>query len=149
MEFLSILGLLFIAALFGGAGYFSYEKDWRFGFYVSLIVCASFICLALPATRSFLRTTAWVAFVTGLEATGQGLVRLNSTIDNIRAGMKRDQSELDKVQQDTRQMQVSLHDAQQALEKQQQKTADLDQLLNSIYEARNTELSKRKLIPLA
>src|SRR5438046_7477659 len=125
MEFLSIIGLIFIAGLFGLATYLSYGKDWRFGFYFSLVTCAAFICLALPTTRAFMRTTAWAAFVTALESTGQGLNRLSRTIDDIRIRMTQEQGDLDNVQKDTQKMQVSLHDAQQALQKQQEKLSDL------------------------
>lgn len=124
---------------FGLAAYLSYGKNWRFGFYFSLVIGAAFICVALPTTRAFMRTTAWAAFVTGLESTGQGLNRLSRTIDDIRIRMTQEQADLDNVQKDTQKMQGSLHDAQQALQKQQEKLSDLDQLLKSFYEARKTE----------
>ena len=143
-EFLSIAGLILIAGLFAAAAYFSYAKDWRFGFYFSLIICAGFLCVALPTTRAFMRTTAWAAFVTALESTGQGLVRLGRTIDDIRTRMTQEQSDLDKVQKDTQKMQGSLHTAQEALQKQQEKLSDLDQLMKSFYEARKTEIFDTK-----
>jgi hypothetical protein len=139
MEILSIVGLIALGALFLGAAYLCYGKDWRFGSYFSLVVSAGFLLTALPATRAFLRTTAWAAFVTALESTGQGLVRLNKTIDDVRTGMQHDRDELAKVQKDTGRMQGSLRDAQQRLENQQAKLADIDQLLKSFYEARKTE----------
>jgi hypothetical protein len=144
VEIFSIIGLIALGAVFLGAAYLSYGKDWRFGFYFSLVIAAGILLTALPATRAFLRTTAWAAFVTALESTGQGLVRLNKTIDDVRTGMQHDRDELAKVQTDTGQMQGSLRDAQQGLEKQQVKLADMDQLLKSFYEARKTEVFNTK-----
>jgi hypothetical protein len=144
IEALSILGLMLIGAVFLGAAYLSYQKEWRAGAYICVVVAAVFLLVAVPATRGFLRTTAWAAFVTALESTGQGLTRLSRTIDDIRDRMKHDQQELDQVQKETRTMQNSLRTAQTTLQKQQAKIGDLDQLLKAFYEARKTQVFDTK-----
>lgn len=154
MDALSTISLILVAAGFGAAAYFSYRREWKFGFSFSLVVFALAVGVALPNTRAFMRTTAWAAFVTALESTGQGLIRLTKAVDDIRTGVKNDQGELDKVQKQTQEMQASLGVAQgliqkqqkelgsqqEALQKQQEKLADLDQLITSIYEARRSEI---------
>jgi hypothetical protein len=114
----------------------------RLALWLLLLTCylrSIYLLSVTDDTRAFMRTTAWAAFVTALESTGQGLNRLSGTIDDIRIRMTQEQADLDNVQKDTHKMQDSLHDAQQALQKQQEKLSDLDQLLKSFYEARKTE----------
>lgn len=137
-----ILGGVFLYAV-----YLFYRKDWQWLVMTALMASVIFFVSALPATREFMRTTAWAAFVTSLEATGQGLLRLGNTIDDIRAGMeaeqnkrKEQQAELDRIQGDTRNMQTSLQTTQQKLNEQQQKLADINQLLKAFYEASTTKL---------
>lgn len=145
-EIFTVLLLIVLGGVFLLATYLSYKKEWKAGAYISLVVAAFFFVMALPATRDFMRSTAWVAFVTSLEATGQGLIRLNNTINDIRAGMEAEQkkreaqqAELDHVQQETRQMQDSVRIAQETLQKQQEKIADINQLLKAFYEAGTTK----------
>ena len=131
-----------LGAVFLCAAYLAYRKEWRWHTLVALVVSAVFFIIALPVTREFMRTTAWAAFVTSLEATGQGLARLNSAIDAIRAGMEAEQkkreqqqAELGMTQGEIRNMQTSLQVAQQTLNDQQKKLADINQLLKAFYGA--------------
>lgn len=145
-EIVSIVALVVFGGLFLWAAYLSYQKSWKAGAYISLTVGALFLVVAVPPTRDFLRTTAWAAFVTSLEATGQGLLRLSKTIDDIRAGMELEQKkresqqkELEQVQTQIKDMQASLRSSQEALDIQQKKLADVDQILKSFYEASTTD----------
>lgn len=144
-EAANVTGLLCLGGVFLYCAYLFYGRKWKFGAYTSLVASVFFFIMALPATRGFMRSTAWAAFVTLLEATGQGLVRLNDTIDGIRAGMEAEearreaqQKELDEVQGETRQMQGTLRETQVTIEAQQKQIADLDQLMKSFYEAGTT-----------
>jgi hypothetical protein len=127
------------------AAYLFFKKSWQWSTTIAFIVGAFFFIIALPPTREFMRATAWAAFVTALEATGQGLVRLNSVIDDIRKGMETEQgkrqqqqAELGRIQTETREMQTALKTAQDALNEQQKKLADINQLLKAFYRAGRT-----------
>ena len=140
-EISTVIALIGLGAFFIYCAHLSYIKDWKTGAYISIIISAFFIIMALPATRNFMRATAWSVFVTGLESTGQGLIRLNKTIDDIRKGMeieeenrKAHQDELNKIQKKTMEMHSSLQETQQKIENQQKEISDINQLIKTIFE---------------
>ena len=145
LEVLSGLLLFSLGGLFLVAAYIFLKKEWRIGCYFSVAVAALFLIVAIPPTRAFMRTTVWAAFVTTLETTGQGLVRLHSSIDSLREGIdaervKSDQQmkELEATQNETRAMQQALKAAQTQIEAQEKKLSDLSSLIKSVYEAPQT-----------